>query len=101
MIWWILTACAIAFATKLVGYLLPESVLENRRVMAVMSAMTIGLLGALIATNAVTRGHALVLDSRLIAVVVALVALRLKAPFIVVVVLGAASVAIGRMLGLP
>lgn len=101
MIWWILLACLIAFATKLAGYLLPESLLENRTMVAVTSAMTIGLLAALIATNAVTRGQALALDSRLLAVAVALVALRLRAPFILVVVLGAASVALGRALGLP
>lgn len=101
MTWWILLACLVAFATKLAGYLLPESLLENRTMVAVTSAMTIGLLGALIATNALTRGHSLVLDSRILAVVVALVALRLRAPFILVVVLGAASVALGRALGLP
>ena len=101
VIWWILLACLVAFATKLAGYLLPESWLENRTMVAITSAMTIGLLGALIATNAVTRGQSLVLDSRLLAVVVALVALRLRAPFILVVVLGAASVALGRALGLP
>ena len=101
MIWWILLACAIAFGTKLVGYLLPESVLEHQQMMAITSAMTIGLLGALIATNAVTRGHQVVLDSRVLAVLVALVALRLKAPFIVVVLLGAAVVALGRAAGLP
>lgn len=101
MIWWILLACLIAFATKLAGYLLPESWLENERVVALTAAMTIGLLGALIATNAVTRGHDVVLDSRVLAVIVALVALRLKAPFVVVVICGAASVALGRALGLP
>lgn len=101
MTWWILLACLVAFATKLAGYLLPESLLENRAMVAVTSAMTIGLLGALIATNALTRGHSLALDSRILAVVVALVALRLRAPFILVVVLGAASVALGRALGLP
>lgn len=98
---WILLAALIALATKLVGYLLPEQVLENRRVMAVTSATTIGLLAALVATNAVTRGHAIVLDSRLLAVAAALVALRFRAPFIVVVVLGAAVVAASRALGLP
>lgn len=101
MTWWILLACLVAFTTKLAGYLLPESLLENRTMVAVTSAMTIGLLGALIATNALTRGHSLALDSRILAVVVALVALRLRAPFILVVVLGAASVALGRALGLP
>lgn len=101
MTWWILLACLVALATKFAGYLLPAAVVENPTVVAVTSAMTIGLLGALIATNAVTRGQAWVLDSRLLAVAVALVALRLRAPFIVVVVLGAAAVAIGRAAGLP
>lgn len=101
MLGWILLACAIAFLTKFVGYLLPESLMENRRVMSTLGAMTIGLLAALIAINAVTQGQNLVLDSRLLALVVAVIALRLKAPFILVVVLGAAAVAAGRALGLP
>lgn len=101
MLGWILLACAIAFATKFVGYLLPESLMENKTVMATLGAMTIGLLAALIAINAVTNGHSLVLDSRLLALVVAVIALKLRAPFIVVVVLGAAAVAVGRAFGLP
>ena len=39
MTWWILLACLVAFATKLAGYLLPESLLENRTMVAVTSAM--------------------------------------------------------------
>lgn len=98
---WIVLACVIAFGTKLLGYMLPESMLEHRTAMAVMSSMTIGLLAALVAINAVTRGHEVVLDSRILAVVVAAIALRFRAPFIVVVVIGAATVALARLVGLP
>ncbi len=98
---WIALASAIAFGTKLLGYLLPESFLEHRKAMAVMSSMTVGLLAALVAINAVTRGHEVMLDSRILAVVAAVVALRFRAPFIVVVVIGAATVAVARLAGLP
>lgn len=98
---WIALAAVIAFGTKLLGYLLPESFLEHRKAMAVMSSMTIGLLAALVAINAVTRGHEVVLDSRILAVVAAVIALRFRAPFIVVVVIGAATVAVARLAGLP
>lgn len=101
MIWWIVLACAIAFGTKLLGFLLPAALLDNHLAMAVMSATTIGLLGALIALNTVTSGQRIVLDSRALAVVAAAIALRLRAPFIVVVLIGAATVALARAVGLP
>lgn len=101
MIWWVALACAIAFGTKLLGYLLPPAVLDNPRAMSIMSATTIGLLGALVALNSVTAGQRLSLDSRLLAVVAAAIALRLRAPFIVVVLVGASVVALARAFGLP
>lgn len=100
MTWWILGASAIAFGTKLLGYLLPEAARDDQRVRVITGAMTVGLLAALVATSAFTTGHALVLDARALAVVVAIAALRFRAPFIVVVLLGAAAVAIGRLAGL-
>ncbi|MDO4784631.1 MAG: AzlD domain-containing protein [Propionibacteriaceae bacterium] len=101
MMWWVILACAIAFGTKLLGYLLPAELLERQRFLAVMAATTIGLLGALVSVSAVTSKDRLVLDARLLAVVAAAVALRLRAPFIVVVLAGVVAVALGRALGLP
>lgn len=97
---WIIVASLIAFATKYVGYLVPESWLERRRVMGALSATTIGLLAALVAINSVTRGSELVADSRLLAVIVAVIAMKLRVPFLIVVVLGALAVALGRLAGL-
>ena len=48
-----------------------------------------------------TRGNELVLDARLPALVVAAIALALRAPFIVVVLLAAVTAAVLRALGMP
>jgi branched-subunit amino acid transport protein len=54
------------------------------------------LLGALVATQALGDGRALVLDERLIGLAVAGIALWRKAPMLVVVVAAAAATALAR-----
>lgn len=98
---WIIVASLIAFATKLVGYLLPRRWLESDRFQHLSKAMTIGLLAALVASNAFASGQALSLDARVLALAAAGVALWLRAPFLLVVIIGAAVAALGRLLGLP
>ncbi|HET9633472.1 MAG TPA: AzlD domain-containing protein [Terrabacter sp.] len=96
----ILLAAAIAFGTKLAGHLVPAHLLERPRVRRLTGALPIALLAALVATQAFTGpGGAFVLDARAVAVAVAVVALLLRAPFLVVVVLGAATAAVLRALG--
>ena len=96
---WLLTACALALALKLNGYLLPRSLLERPAALHVAAMVTVGLLAALTVMNTFTSGRELTLDARIVALVVALIALRMRAPFLLVVVLGAASVAAARALG--
>ena len=96
---WLLTACALALALKLGGYLLPRSLLERPVALHVAAMVTVGLLAALTVMNTFTSGRELTLDARILALVVALIALRMRAPFLLVVVLGAASVAAARALG--
>lgn len=96
---WILIACALAYATKLVGYFVPAKLLESPRIMHVAGTMTIGLLASLTVVNAVASGQALVLDARIGALAAAAVALWLRAPFLVVVISGAAAAALLRLLG--
>ncbi|GAA2196156.1 AzlD domain-containing protein [Sinomonas flava] len=96
---WILVACAAAYALKLLGYLLPRRWMENERMLRIAGTVTIGLLASLTAVNAVAAGQALVLDARLGALVAAALALALRAPFLVVVIAGAAAAALLRMLG--
>jgi branched-subunit amino acid transport protein len=56
------------------------------------------LLAALVAVQAVTSGHDLVVDGRLAGLAVAAVALALRAPFIVVLVLAGATGALVHVL---
>lgn len=96
---WILLACALAYATKLVGYLLPQAWLEQPRVQRTASGMTVGLLASLVAVNTVVSGTELVFDARIAALVAAVIALLLRAPFLVVVLVGALATAGARALG--
>ncbi|MBX0299351.1 AzlD domain-containing protein [Cryobacterium sp. 1639] len=98
---WVVVACVVGFLTKLVGYLVPRKWLTNPRVARVAGTLTIGLLASLTVANAVASGQAIALDSRLGALVAAAVALWLRAPFLVVVIAGAAAAAGLRLLGLP
>ncbi|MFC3806161.1 AzlD domain-containing protein [Terrabacter sp. MAHUQ-38] len=96
----LIVAAAIAFALKLAGHLIPAHLLDGPRVRRLTGALPIALLAALVATQALTGpGGTFVLDARAAAVGVAVVALVLRAPFIVVVVLGAATAAVLRAMG--
>ncbi|MGP0222274.1 MULTISPECIES: AzlD domain-containing protein [unclassified Paenarthrobacter] len=96
---WILIACALAYLTKLVGYFVPAKLLKSPRIMHIAGTMTIGLLASLTAVNALASGQGLVLDARIGALAAAAVALWLRAPFLVVVISGAAAAALLRLLG--
>lgn len=99
--WWVLGACALSYALKLLGYLVPDRVLDDPRVGRMAGTVTVGLLAALVVMNAFGSGQALVVDARLGALLAAGAALLLRAPFLVVVVLGAVTAAVLRLLGAP
>ena len=98
---WVLLSCAAAYALKVSGYLLPKSVLDRPFVPSLAAALTVGLLASLVVSNTVAKGQALVLDSRLLGLAAAVLALKLKWPYIVVVIVGAVATAAGRWAGLP
>lgn len=95
----VLAAAAVCFATKLAGHRVPEHWLAHPRVARVAALVTVALLAALVAVQAFTSAGELVLDARLAALAVAAVALALRAPFVVVVVLAAVVAAGLRALG--
>ncbi|WP_225560926.1 MULTISPECIES: AzlD domain-containing protein [unclassified Comamonas] len=95
---WIVLASAAAFALKLAGYAVPARWLQSPRMVQVAASMTVALLAALTVMNTFAAGTVLVADARLAALVVAGVALWLRAPFLLVVLLGAASAGITRWL---
>ncbi len=98
----VLAACVLAFALKLAGYVVPHRLLEGRRVRRVTALLPVALLTALVVVQAFGgTDRSLVLDSRAVGLGVAVVALLLRAPFLVVVVLAAATAAGLRHLGWP
>ncbi|MBV1779462.1 AzlD domain-containing protein [Paeniglutamicibacter sp. ABSL32-1] len=97
--WWILAGCAAAYGIKLLGYLVPEKILENERATRAAGALTIGLLASLTIVNTVASGSSVEFDARLAALAAAAVALLLRAPFLVVVIAGAGAAALVRYLG--
>lgn len=98
---WILIACVVSYLTKLAGYLVPARLMENPRMTRVAGTLTIGLLASLTAVNTFSSGQTLAIDARLAALLAAGVALWLRAPFLVVVLVGAGAAAVARLLGAP
>ncbi|SDP14160.1 Branched-chain amino acid transport protein (AzlD) [Pedococcus dokdonensis] len=98
----VLLASVLAFTLKLLGYVVPARWLDGDVTTRITSALPIALLAALVGVQTLTNSDGSIsVDSRLAAVGVAIVALLLRAPFIVVVVLAAAVAAGLRLLGLP
>lgn len=95
---WIVLACVAAFVTKWLGYAIPARFLQNPRMTQVAACMTVALLSALTVMNTFSAGTHLVVDARLAALLVAALALWLRLPFLLVVVLGAVSAAMVRWL---
>lgn len=96
----VLVAAAAGFAVKFAGYVVPRRALQGPRVSRVTPLLPVALLSGLVATQAFTgAGGAPALDARGAAVVVAVVALRLRVPFLLMVILAAATAAGLRALG--
>jgi branched-subunit amino acid transport protein len=94
----VLIACAACYALKLAGLSLPARLLQDARVQRTIPLVPVALLAALIATNTFSTGNHLVLDVRASALCVAVIAVLLRAPFLVVVVSAAATAALLRLL---
>ena len=100
MIWAaVLIGAAGTFSEKLLGYLLPGRLLENTSVRRITGYLPICLLSALVAVQTFSTGTTLEIDARLAGVGAAVVALMLKAPFLVVVLVAAAVAALLRASG--
>lgn len=94
----VLAGCAACYGLKLAGYLVPHGLLERPRVVRLAALVTVALLAALLAVQAVTTGPRIVLDARVPAVAVAAVLLWRRAPFVVVVLAAAVVAAAVRLL---
>jgi len=98
MIWaGVLVASATCYAIKLAGLSLPRRLLEDPRVQRTVPLLPVALLAGLIATQTFSTGQHLVLDARATALGVAIVAVLLRAPFLVVVAAATVTAALLRL----
>lgn len=95
----VLVASLAAYLTKLAGHLLPEDLLERPIVRRAAGLLPIALLAALTAIQTFWTPDGFALDARAVGVGVAVVALLLRAPFLVVVLSAAATAAVLRAVG--
>ena len=79
------------YLLKLAGLSVPAAWVQAPWVVRVVDFVPAALLAALVVVQAATSGHHLVLDGRLVGLAVAALALALRAPFIVVLLLAGAA----------
>jgi hypothetical protein len=98
-IWQAIILASIAvFALKLVGYLIPPSIVEKPTPARIANLLTVALLSALIVVQTLGVGQGIVVDARVPAVVVAAGLFALRVPFIVVVAAAAGVAALIRLI---
>jgi hypothetical protein len=99
MVWLAIGAGIVGcYAAKLAGLSLPERLLDRPRIRRTAALLPIALLAALTALQTVATGSRLVVDPRLAGVAAGAVALLLRAPFLVVVGVAAATAALIRLM---
>jgi branched-subunit amino acid transport protein len=90
----VLAAAAGCYGLKLAGLTVPQRLLASPRVRRFAELVPVALLAALAVVQSATSGQAIDLDPvRLAGLGAALVALVLRAPFLVVIVVGAGTAA--------
>jgi branched-subunit amino acid transport protein AzlD len=98
MMWVAVLAGALGcYLLKLAGLSVPAAVLENTAVQRIAAALPIALLAALIVIQTFTDGHRLTVDARAAGLAAGAVAVLLRAPFLVVVGVAAATAALLRL----
>lgn len=98
-IWLVVILASIAvLALKLLGYLVPPSLIEKPVPARIAGLLTVALLSALIVTQTIGVGQGIAVDARVPALVVAAGLFALRVPFIVVIIAAAATAALIRAL---
>jgi Branched-chain amino acid transport protein (AzlD) len=98
-IWQVIILASIAvLALKLLGYLVPPSLIEKPVPARIAGLLTVALLSALIVTQSIGEGQGVTVDARVPALVVAAGLFALRVPFILVIIAAAATAALIRAL---
>ena len=97
MIWAAVIVASIGcYLLKLAGLSLPASLLERPEVQRVAALLPVALLAGLVAVETFGADGRLVVDLRLAGLGAGVIALVLRAPFLVVIVVAAATTAVLR-----
>jgi uncharacterized membrane protein len=99
MILTVVLASLAVYSWKLLGYLVPERFITPG-LRSFSERVTVALLAALVAIQGFSSDGEIVFDARIAALAVAAALLAIRAPYILVVISGAAVAAGLRMLGL-
>lgn len=91
----IFIASAAVYSWKILGYLVPSSVLNHPTISRIANLVTVALLAALLGVQGLTDNGQIVFDARIPAIGVAAVLLYFRAPFVVMV--GAAALVAGLL----
>ena len=92
-----MVASAACYGLKLAGLSLPARWLHDPRIQRTVPLLPVALLAALIAVQTFSSGPHLVLDVRAAALGAALIAVLLRAPFLAVIIVAAATAALLRL----
>lgn len=87
------------YALKALGYVLPERLLNTPDIRKAAGLMPVAMLAALVAVQTFGQGQSLVIDGRVVGLIAAVIALLLRAPFLVVVLVAAGTAALLRSAG--
>ena len=93
-----LLTAAGCFGLKAAGWLVPAGLLERGVVRRAVGLLPVALLSGLVVVQVFADGRSLVLDTRAAGLGAAAVALTLRAPFLLVVLVAAATAGVVRAL---
>lgn len=95
----VIIASLAVFSWKILGYLIPQKWITDG-IRAFSERVTVVLLTALVAVQTLVTGNQVEFDARVPALGVAAILFALRVPYIVVVIVAAATAAGLRLLGL-
>ena len=98
MIWGAVVVASIGcYLIKLAGLSVPGDLLERPVLQRIAALLPVALLAGLVTVGTFADGSTLTLDARVLGLGAAVVALLLRAPFLVVVVVAAVVTALTRL----
>jgi branched-subunit amino acid transport protein len=93
----ILLASVAVYSWKILGFMVPSSVLNNPKISRIASLLTVALLAALLGVQGLTDQGQITFDARIPALAIAAILLYLRAPFVLMVATAALVAALLRL----